>query len=328
MPVGNATGRSAGRVRTIGLTLVLVSTVLWSTVGYFVRLADADTWTIVLWRSLFAAAALVPFWLATSRNRMAALRMTLTVPGLVAIGLGVVGNITYIVALHLTTVATVMTIYAALPFLTAGIAFFALREQVSGRFLLAALVAVAGIAVMAGAAVSGRDLAGIAVSILMTGSYAGYLVLVKKRPGLDMTLVSIISALGGALAALPLVPHGPQAGILPGTHALMVCALLGVLTTGLANVLTLVGSRDIGSGEAGFLLLLDIVLGPFWVWLAFGETVGPSVLAGGTLVVAAVAWYLMGGDSRRTAPATSAESAVLAEGPHSAATVRTCRESN
>lgn len=289
------------RSRSGGFAMVLIGTVLWSTAGFFVRLAEMDSWSIVLWRSLFAAIALAPFWLLTSRDRLGTVRRLASPVGALAVFLGVAGNVTYIVALQLTSVATVMTVGAVLPFVAAALAFLALGEQLSLRFVGAAALASLGIVITAGASMSPNDLAGIGMTFLMVLSWGGLLVLVRKHPALDLTLVSLASALAAALVALPMVPAG-----LPPVHGLLVCALLGVLTSGLANVLSLMGGRYIRSGEAGFMMLIDVVLSPLWVWLAFAEKVGPAQLVGGALVIAAVAFYLIRDASHRPAacPAT------------------------
>lgn len=287
------------RTRIAGLAVVFVATLLWSTVGLFVRLSGLDSWSIVLWRSLFGALALAPLWLAATRHRAPALRLAFSGPGLIAIGFAVAGNVTYIAALNLTSVATVMTVYAALPFVTGGLGFLLLGEALSRRFAVAALVAGTGIIVTAGAALSGAgpagtgatNLAGIAMAVLMTVSWGGLLVQAKRYPALDLTLISLVSALGAVVVSLPMVPAG-LSGPVPPPAALVACALLGVLTCGLANVLTLMGGRYIRAGETGLLLLLDVVLAPLWVWLAFGEALTTPELLGGALVVAAVAGYL------------------------------------
>ncbi|MPT24856.1 MAG: DMT family transporter [Starkeya sp.] len=281
--------------RALGLGVVLFSTLLWSLVGLFVRMADLDAWTIILWRSVFAALALAPFWLLATRNKGRALRDMIAPAGLVAIGLAVSGNVGYIAALQLTSVATVMTVYATLPFVTGLLGLWLLREKLSRRFGAAALVAAIGIAITAGAALSAGDAAGMVVAALMTLSWGGLLVQAKKHPGLDLTLISLISALIAAVIALPLATPG-----LPPVASLWACALLGVLTSGLANVLTLMGGRHIRSGETGLLLLLDVALSPLWVWLVFDERVGAPALLGGGLVVAAVAVYLFADARRRT----------------------------
>ena len=64
----------------------------------------------------------------------------------------------------------------------------------------------------------------------------------------------------------------------PSPYQLFVMALFGMLTTGFAYILVLTGSRYLSSGEAGFLSMLDVVLGPLWVWMFFAEQPGVPVL--------------------------------------------------
>ena len=79
---------------------------------------------------------------------------------------------------------------------------------------------------------------------------------------------------------------------MPDQIQLVVLAGFGVTTTALAYLLFLTGGRHVPSGEAGLLGLLDVVLGPLWVWLAFSERPSNAALLGGGIVIAAVVWYL------------------------------------
>ncbi len=53
-----------------------------------------------------------------------------------------------------------------------------------------------------------------------------------------------------------------------------VAALRGSVAIPLAFLLFLEGGQRIPAGEAGLLSLLDVVPGPLWMWVAFGETPG------------------------------------------------------
>ena len=270
------------------MVIVLIATVLWSTAGLFVRMAALDTWSVVAWRSLAAFVALGLFWLVAKREKTTGLRATWSLPGVAAVFISVVSGICYVVSLEMTTVANVMTVYAALPFIASAIAFFALRERVTARFVVCGLAASVGVAVMASAAVTFDDMAGIAAALLMTAGFAASLVLAKRFPVIDMTVVTAVAAAISFAIALPLmavaVPTPPQ---------LLACALLGALTTGLANVMSLAGGRLIRSGEAGLLSLPDIALGPLWVWWVFDERVSTHAFVGGTIVLLAVIFYLL-----------------------------------
>jgi drug/metabolite transporter (DMT)-like permease len=48
----------------------------------------------------------------------------------------------------------------------------------------------------------------------------------------------------------------------------------------------------IPAAEAALLTALDVPLAPLWVWLAFGETPSPYTMAGGTIVLLAVAGHI------------------------------------
>ena len=127
----------------------------------------------------------------------------------------------------------------------------------------------------------------------MTVTFAALLVMARRYPSLSM---APINALGAALCGLlcwPLMPSGTVT-----TGELLILAAFGTVTMGLSYLLFLTGGRRIPSGEAGLIGLLDVVLGPLWVWLAFGETPSRAAFVGGALVLGAVVWFLSDGLTR------------------------------
>ena len=46
------------------------------------------------------------------------------------------------------------------------------------------------------------------------------------------------------------------------------------------------------AAEAGLITMLEVVLGPLWVLVAFGEWPSPLSMVGGALVMAALIWRL------------------------------------
>jgi len=271
------------------MALVFTAAVMWSTAGLFVRLLDLDVWTILAWRSLFAAASLAV--IAGLRHRGAALSGLLASGpvGLLAIALSTVSIGGYVISLKLTSVANVMVIYATVPLITAGIAWLWMRERIDRRVLVASVIALCGVAVMAGTQTRMLDLAGNAVALIMTLAFGMQLVMARRYRTLDMGPVNAVGALLVALLCLPLMQHD-----LPGTRDLVVLALFGITTTSVAYSLFMIGGRYIPSGEAGLIGMIDVVLAPFWVWLLFAEDPGAAALLGGALVLAATGYYLWG----------------------------------
>jgi drug/metabolite transporter (DMT)-like permease len=273
--------------RTYGLLLVTLSAVLWSTAGPFIRMANLESWTLIGWRSLFAFLTLVAVATYEHRKNLAGALTGLGRPGAVSITISILSSISYVFALNLTTVANVMIVYAVLPFVAALISYLWIREQVTLRLLGAGLAAFVGIAIMAGAAASPKDIMGIVAAFIMTATFATQIVHTKVHPTLDMPLAMALAAGLCGLIAVPFMEPG-----IPPPTALLACALYGGLTTGIAYVLALNGSRYITAGESGFIQMLDVVLGPLLVWFFFTEQPGSTVLIGGAIVFTAVVWYL------------------------------------
>jgi len=288
MSAANLTAAPSRRLQ--GLLLVTAGSVLWSTAGLFVRFLDLDFWTIQMWRSLFAGASLLLIVAIEHGRRTPQAFRAIGWAGLVGVPVSTVSMLMYVAALQATSVANVMIIYATVPLLAAGIAFVWIGERAGRRTLVAAVAALGGIAVMAGGATAGHDMLGNAYAFVMTATFALLVVMARRYPGLSMAAVNALAALLGAAVAWPLM----RAGV-PSAGTLAILAAFGIATTSLAYLLFLLGARHIPSGEAGLLGLLDTVLSPLWVWLAFGETPTGAALLGGGVVLGSVIWYLAGG---------------------------------
>jgi drug/metabolite transporter (DMT)-like permease len=282
--------------RAYGLTLVTSASILWSTAGLFVRLLSLDVWTILAWRSAFAALSLGLVVKARYRRNTLKNIRAIGWPGLAAVPVAALSMGSYVIALKLTTVANVVVVYATVPFIAAAIAYFWIGERVRPRLLLASGVALIGILVMASHATRPRDIAGNSIALLMTLAFAAQLVMARRFPSLDM---APINAMGAALCAAASWPFAASA--IPDLGQLVILALFGITMTSLAYLLFLTGGRHIPSGEAGLIGLLDVILGPFWVWLAFNEQPGNAAIIGGVLVLAPVLWYLFVGQRQVSA---------------------------
>ena len=298
---GEGVERSSEHLR--GVALVTAATVLWSTAAVYVRLLALDVWTVQAWRSLFGALSL--FVVIAARHGRDTPRAFVSIgwKGLAVVPASAISMGAYVAALRLTTVANVMVVYATAPLIAAAVAYCWIGERITRRTVIASLVALAGIAVMAGNATRAGDIAGNALSFVMTLCFAVLLVMARRYPDLAM---APINALGAALVAAvcwPLMPRG-----VPSAGELAILALFGATTMGLAYLLVLTGGRRIPSSEAALIGLLDVVLGPFWVWFLFGERPGTAAVIGGGLVLGALVWYLAGGRSGGARSSTTAAS--------------------
>jgi drug/metabolite transporter (DMT)-like permease len=274
--------------RRRGLVLVFVATVLWSSAGFFARLIDhLDLWTMLCGRAFFGGLfMLIPAFLEWRRGVLGP-RFGLGPASPALIALSAVAISCYVAALKATTVADVMVIYATLPFVAAGLVFVVGGEPTTRRTLIASGVAFSGVIVMVASAAGTGRLLGQMIAFAMTVAFALMIVVQRRYPLLSMTSVNALGALAAAAGAYGLSPHPALA-----PFDLVILAAFGLTTVCLAFVLFMEGAKHIPAAESGLITMLDVVLGPTWVFLGFGETPGPLTAVGGALVLGALVWRL------------------------------------
>ena len=278
---------TASSSRRRGLLLVFAAGALYSTAGLFTRALPFDAWTVLGWRSLFGGLFMMGM-IVVERRRLAWRDYALGGSHLVLVPLTAVGTICYIMALNMTSVADVMIVYATTPFVTAAVAWLWVGERPSARTVIASSIALVGVAVMIGGGgpSTGRVL-GAALTMAMNVTFALSLVLARRSPDISMTPVNGFGMLLAALTGFVLSTGAPL-----GPMPLVVAAVFGLVTVGFAMWLFMAGARLVPSAEVALVGISDTAVGPFLVWLAFGENPGLAAIVGGVIVAASVVWNL------------------------------------
>ena len=258
-----------------------LAAVAWSTAGLFQRELGVDVGTQVAGRALFATIALGAFVVAVERRNTVAACRAMGWSGVSFAVCTAVASASFIVALNLTTVAHVLFIQAAAPLVAALLARIVLHEPITVRAGVAMLAAAAGVAVMMGAP-SGGELGNL-LPLLMTFSFAASIVIARRRREVSMTPATCLAQLLILVGALPFANAGSVGG-----RDLALLVALGAGQIGLGLALFTAGARLIPAAEIATISLLEIVLGPLWVWLAVSERPSSATLVGGAIVTAAV----------------------------------------
>lgn len=271
---------------------MIVATLMWSIAGVVTRhLEAARSFEVTFWRSAFNALALLALlsWL----RGPAVLWRSIRDGGRTLWLSGVCWSVMYtafMVGLTLTTVANVLVTMALGPLFTALLARFVLGHRLPARTWGAIAVAGGGIAWMYGqhlAAGDARHLAGTLVALAVPVAAAiNWTTLQSRRddPGADMLPAVLIGATLSALVTLPLAWPFQASG-----HDLGLLALLGSVQLAVPCLIAVAVSRVLPAAEMSLLGLLEVIFGVSWAWLGAGEAPDSAVLAGGLLVLAALA---------------------------------------
>lgn len=273
-----------------GIFLVAASAIVWSSGGVIARFLEVqDSWTIIFWRSLFAALYILAFMLVRDGPRG-----TLTALGSIGLaGLGVASSFTtastaFVVALAHTTVANILLIQAGAPLIAALLTWGLFGERISASTWGAIAAVIIGVLVMVSGSFTGKlNAFGDGLAVLIAVAVAAASVITRRHAHVRMTpavlLAMIISC---CLSAAISPPH------LVGSRDFALLFAFGALNLGLGLSFFVTGARLVPAALGALVGTIEPALGPLWVWLVHGETPGARTLLGGTLIMVALLVHL------------------------------------
>jgi len=267
----------------LGLLLVAGAATVWSAGGPISRLIGTDPWTTVFWRSVSATLALLLFIAIRERGRVIPTFRRLGWPGLVMALCFAMGSTSFIVALRLTTVANVLILQATAPFIAGILGWILMGERVRPRSWLTMAAALVGIVIMVWDSLTRGSLLGSLLSLLVGLGFAGAIVTTRRHHDVQMAPATCLATIFGALVAAPFATP-----LAISTNDLALCCMFGAGQLAVGLILFTYGARLAPAAEVGIVSVLENILGPVWVWLAFGENPGGAVILGGTIVLAAL----------------------------------------
>jgi drug/metabolite transporter (DMT)-like permease len=232
-------------------------------------------------RSFFAVVGVGGYVLVTERGHVRRAFRAIGTAGLAIAVLLAISSSSFFIALNYTSVANVLFMQALAPIIAAVLGTM-IGDSVPRRTWIAMAVALAGVALMVGGPGHPSTI-GLALSLLMSLAFAATLVITRHRRDVSMAPAMCLSQVAVFVLAAPFAQPG-QVGALD----LVLFAALGIAQIGLGFVFLTIGARLIPAGEVALITLLEIVLGPLWVWLFLSEGPSATTFVGGAIVLGAV----------------------------------------
>jgi drug/metabolite transporter (DMT)-like permease len=274
-----------------GVLLVFGSAVAWSFGGAIARyLHLSDSWTIVFWRSAFAALFLLAMMLW--RDGSAGTRALFRAMGLAGLGVAAcfaTASTSFVLALQYTTIANILLMQAGVPLIAALVSFLLFRERVDRATWVAIPVVILGVGIMVSGSLTGQvSPMGDALSLLMAFAFAGATVITRRH---DKVAMMPAVCTGTLMAAAVAATQARTFAVSPADGALLF--VFGAMNLGLGLALFVRGVRRIPATLAALIGVAEPVLGPVWVWLVHGEVPGSRTLLGGGVVLTALLAHLL-----------------------------------
>ena len=266
--------------RSQSLILVLISAVIFSSAGLFVKSVNADAWSIIFWRGL--SAALFTFCYVAWRKRLRSEFLFMRMSGFMAAAVGASATMAFIPAFKFTSIANVSLIWAASPLVAAVIAWFWFREKPVFAVLMSSIVAFVGVLLIVIGSLGSLNLKGDLLAIWMTIGMAIFLCIYRRYPDTP-------AAGPAALMSLLLMPiawffSDPMS--IAGNEIFITCCF--GLVFSVASVTMAEGAKRLSAMETALIGALETPLAPIWAFFLLSEIPTIYTVTGGSIILLAV----------------------------------------
>ena len=267
----------------LGVALLLMAALSWSTAGLFPKLVSTDMFTTLFWRSLLGGLTVLVLRLVLDRRPAAGGLWRLSPPEWALSVITAIAMLTFVAAFYYTTVADVVFIYGAFPIITLVLSAWLLHTGIQRVDVVCAASVALGVALILQGQPSLHNALGSILSFVAVVMFALETVGIKRYPQADMVKVTYTGALLAALMVLPFASFSHTMG-----RDLAWLWLYGFLNIGVGFGLFLLGVQRVKAVLAALICMVEIPLAPLWAYALFGEVVTQQSLIGGAVILAAV----------------------------------------
>ena len=271
-----------------GLLIAFLGVLTLTPDPVLVRLADADTFTILFWRGIFFALGVLVILFATYRKSTFKELKNIGRPGIWIGLLSGIGGVTFIAAIQYTSIAKVLVIISTAPMVVAIISWVIINEKPKLYTWISMLIIVTGIYIVMKGDTGTLNVMGssLAVISIIAGGYS--FALTRKYSNVNMVPAMIVNALvvsgvGLAFSSSFYLPFDSLMYVIAG----------GILLAIAFSLITL-APRFIPASEVAMFMPLGTIFGIISAWLVINEQPSSSSILGGSIVVITLffhAWY-------------------------------------
>lgn len=248
-----------------------------------IRLSSGDAWSVLSARSV-ATVIVSLLALVVIRRLTGSLRSVL--PGWAGLPVALLYGLTtiaFVLAVYYTTAANVVFIIALNPMFAALLSWIFLKERPALSTIVTMIAMIFGVGLIVRDGMESGHVLGDALAIFASFAIA-CAITIGRASRRDMGFASLLSAvIPAAVGLYHIIPSGLSIDN-PGW-----ILLDGGILMPLAFWCLATGTRFLSAPEVAMFYLLETILAPIWVWLIFAEAPSNMTLAGGLVLVVALA---------------------------------------
>ena len=277
-----------------GLFLSFFGVLLLTPDTLFMRLSELEKWQLGGWRGVLMGATLFLIWFLSRKiGHKKEFLATFSIPGLLIILAMAVNSVSFTLGISETSVIVVLTALATMPLLTALLSVLMLKEKQNLLSWLILIFAVCGISLAVSGsgssenAPNGSVILGAIYGLISALGISFTFTMVRKYPSLSVMPATAIGCVISGVFCFYL-SNEPN---LDFSAPFSVIAM-GIIILPFSFALLLIAPKYTRASNVSLIMLLELVLGSFWVWLVIDEQPSLQMVVGALIVMISIIAYI------------------------------------
>tara|TARA_B100000508_G_scaffold31986_1_gene24635 strand:+ start:2178 stop:3056 length:879 start_codon:yes stop_codon:yes gene_type:complete len=269
-----------------GSFLAFVGVMFITPDSLFIRLSNIDTWSLLFYRGAIPfVVVLIGLILFYRKNFFNAL-FKIGLAGIFYVISFSICNITFIISIQNTNVANTLIMVAMAPMLSAILAAIFLKEPTNKETWVAIFVTFFSVTFIFYDSIQIGNIVGDLFGFVTALGLAINANLARFAKDRDLVPSAVIGKLVVAIFAFFFVENFD----LVAADKIIV-PLMCIMCVAIPFVLVTIAPRYISAPEVNLFFLLEVILGPIWVWLIIKEQPSVQTIIGGIVIIITIALH-------------------------------------
>ena len=267
-----------------GSFLAFIGVIFITPDSLLIRLSSIETWGMLFYRGFIPFVAVLLGLVIFYKKDFYKALVNIGYTGIFYSISFSICNITFIISIQNTNVANTLIMVAMAPMLSALLAAFFLKEYTDKKTWIAIFITFLSVAFIFYDSIQLGNLLGdifgfiTALGLAINANLARF---AKKR---DLVPAAVIGKLGTAVFAFFFVQRFAL-----NNYDIFIIPLMCIMCVAIPFVLVTIAPRFITAAEVNLFFLLEVILGPIWVWLVIKEQPSLETIFGGIIIIITIA---------------------------------------
>ncbi len=269
-----------------GSLLAFIGVMFITPDSLFIRIANIETWGMLFYRGAIPFVVVLFGLLFFYKNNFLKALLKVGYPGIFYTITFAVTNVTFIISIQNTNVANTLIMVAMAPMISAILSAIFLKEKTDRKTWIAIFITFTSVAYIFFDSIKIGNFIGDFFGFITAFGLAISANLARYSKNIDLVPSAVAGKLCVALFAFFFVESFELV-----ENDIIIIPLMCVMCVALPFVLVTIAPRFITAAEVNLFFLLEVIIGPIWVWLIVKEQPSLETILGGVVIILTIATH-------------------------------------